>query len=170
MRSGAKVGIVRVSHSVALAEGAAELAAQIGGGEVTIVAAGGTDDGRVGEDDPRLDPRWTPTRPPLAGPAASARAAGPVGWSPAGQRCATEMRGGEALGHDHAPCVGDELAHLGDAERGHARVYPVEALVAGAGQKEPGRLGRDQRVPFFPGETEANYRLVRRRSDLNRFP
>src|SRR5260370_14229938 len=105
MRSGAKVGIVLVSHSVALAEGAAELAAQISGGEVTIVAAGGTDDGRVGEDDPRLDPRWTPTRPPLAGPAASARAAGPVGWSPAGQRCATEMRGGEALGHDHAPCV-----------------------------------------------------------------
>ncbi len=48
MSNGAKVGIVLVSHSVALAEGAAELAAQISGGEVTIVAAGGTDDGRIG--------------------------------------------------------------------------------------------------------------------------
>jgi len=44
----AKVGIVLVSHSAALAEGAAELAGQIGGGAETIVTAGGTDDGRIG--------------------------------------------------------------------------------------------------------------------------
>ncbi|HZR54926.1 MAG TPA: dihydroxyacetone kinase phosphoryl donor subunit DhaM [Streptosporangiaceae bacterium] len=44
----AKVGIVLVSHSAALAEGAAELAGQIGGGAVTIATAGGTDDGRIG--------------------------------------------------------------------------------------------------------------------------
>lgn len=44
----AKVGIVLVSHSASLAEGAAELAGQIGGGAVTIATAGGTDDGRIG--------------------------------------------------------------------------------------------------------------------------
>lgn len=44
----AQVGIVLVSHSAALAEGAAELAGQVGGGGVVIVAAGGTSDGRLG--------------------------------------------------------------------------------------------------------------------------
>jgi phosphoenolpyruvate---glycerone phosphotransferase subunit DhaM len=44
----AKVGIVLVSHSASLAEGAAELAGQVGGGTVTIATAGGTDDGRLG--------------------------------------------------------------------------------------------------------------------------
>jgi PTS hybrid protein len=42
------VGIVLVSHSAALAAGAAELAGQMGGGQVSIVAAGGTDDDRLG--------------------------------------------------------------------------------------------------------------------------
>lgn len=44
----AKVGIVLVSHSASLAAGTAELAGQVGGGAVTIAAAGGTDDGRLG--------------------------------------------------------------------------------------------------------------------------
>jgi dihydroxyacetone kinase phosphotransfer subunit len=48
MSPGARVGIVLVSHSAALAEGAAELAAQISGGTVVIIPAGGTDDGRLG--------------------------------------------------------------------------------------------------------------------------
>ena len=43
-----QVGIVLVSHSVRLAEGAADLAAQVGGGTVAVVAAGGTDDGGLG--------------------------------------------------------------------------------------------------------------------------
>ncbi len=42
------VGIVLVSHSAELAAGAAHLAAQVSGGTVTIVAAGGTDDGGLG--------------------------------------------------------------------------------------------------------------------------
>jgi PTS hybrid protein len=42
------VGIVLVSHSAELAEGAANLAAQVSGGTVTIIAAGGTDDGDLG--------------------------------------------------------------------------------------------------------------------------
>jgi dihydroxyacetone kinase phosphotransfer subunit len=46
--SSATVGIVLVSHSAALAEGAAELAGQISGGTVVIVPAGGTDDGGLG--------------------------------------------------------------------------------------------------------------------------
>src|SRR5690348_10090121 len=44
----ARVGIVLVSHSAALAKGAAELAAQISGGTVAIIPAGGTDDGGLG--------------------------------------------------------------------------------------------------------------------------
>ncbi len=43
-----QVGIVLVSHSARLAEGAADLAAQVGGGTVTVLAAGGTDDGGLG--------------------------------------------------------------------------------------------------------------------------
>ena len=37
-----------VSHSVWLADGAADLAAQVSGGTVTVAAAGGTDDGGLG--------------------------------------------------------------------------------------------------------------------------
>jgi phosphoenolpyruvate---glycerone phosphotransferase subunit DhaM len=44
----ANVGIVLISHSRALAEGAAELARQMGVGEVTVRAAGGTSDGGLG--------------------------------------------------------------------------------------------------------------------------
>jgi PTS hybrid protein len=44
----ANVGIVLVSHSASLAEGAAELAGQVSGGTVAIITAGGTDDGRLG--------------------------------------------------------------------------------------------------------------------------
>jgi phosphoenolpyruvate---glycerone phosphotransferase subunit DhaM len=43
-----QVGIVLVSHSVRLAEGTADLAAQVGGGTVAVIAAGGTDDGGLG--------------------------------------------------------------------------------------------------------------------------
>lgn len=42
------VGIVLVSHSRALAQGAAELAGQIAAGAVPVVPAGGTVDGRLG--------------------------------------------------------------------------------------------------------------------------
>jgi PTS hybrid protein len=42
------VGIVLVSHSAMLAEGAAELAAQMCAGRAPIAHAGGTDDGRLG--------------------------------------------------------------------------------------------------------------------------
>ncbi|MBV9452197.1 MAG: phosphoenolpyruvate--protein phosphotransferase [Streptosporangiaceae bacterium] len=42
------VGIVLVSHSAELAAGTAHLAGQVSGGTVTVVAAGGTDDGGLG--------------------------------------------------------------------------------------------------------------------------
>lgn len=45
---GPRVGIVLVSHSAGLAEGAADLAGQVGGGTVRVVAAGGTEDGGLG--------------------------------------------------------------------------------------------------------------------------
>jgi PTS hybrid protein len=43
-----RVGIVLVSHSVQLAEGAADLARQVSGGTVAVLAAGGTEDGELG--------------------------------------------------------------------------------------------------------------------------
>ncbi len=42
------VGIVLISHSRALAEGAADVAAQVSGVGVTLVGVGGTEDGRLG--------------------------------------------------------------------------------------------------------------------------
>jgi phosphoenolpyruvate---glycerone phosphotransferase subunit DhaM len=48
MPPAAQVGIVLVSHSAELAEGAADLASQVGGGTVTVVPAGGADDGGLG--------------------------------------------------------------------------------------------------------------------------
>jgi phosphoenolpyruvate---glycerone phosphotransferase subunit DhaM len=44
----ANVGIVLISHSRTLAEGAAELARQMGVGEVSVEPAGGTEDGGLG--------------------------------------------------------------------------------------------------------------------------
>ena len=55
MNPDARVGIVLVSHSAALAEGAAELAAQISGGTVAIVPAGGTEDGGLGTSAARVE-------------------------------------------------------------------------------------------------------------------
>ena len=43
-----RVGIVLVSHSARLAEGAADLAGQVSGETVRVLAAGGTDDGGLG--------------------------------------------------------------------------------------------------------------------------
>jgi PTS hybrid protein len=43
-----RVGIVLVSHSARLAEGAADLARQVSGGSVAVLAAGGTEDGDLG--------------------------------------------------------------------------------------------------------------------------
>jgi phosphoenolpyruvate---glycerone phosphotransferase subunit DhaM len=48
MSNDARVGIVLVSHSAGLAEGAAELARQVSSGQVRVEPAGGTDDGRLG--------------------------------------------------------------------------------------------------------------------------
>jgi phosphoenolpyruvate---glycerone phosphotransferase subunit DhaM len=51
----ANVGIVLISHSRALAEGAAELARQMGVGEVTVEPAGGADGGGLGTSIDLLD-------------------------------------------------------------------------------------------------------------------
>ncbi len=42
------MGIVLISHSAPLADGLAELLAQLGGSEVGVAPAGGTDDGGIG--------------------------------------------------------------------------------------------------------------------------
>jgi PTS hybrid protein len=49
-----QVGIVLVSHSEKIAEGTADLATQVGGGTVAVVAAGGTDDGGLGTSASRI--------------------------------------------------------------------------------------------------------------------
>jgi dihydroxyacetone kinase phosphotransfer subunit len=51
---GAYVGLVVVSHSVRIAEGTAELAGQMAGEGVRIVAAGGLEDGTIGTDAARI--------------------------------------------------------------------------------------------------------------------
>lgn len=48
------VGLVVVSHSGRIAEGTAELAGQMAGPDVRIVAAGGMDDGSIGTDAARI--------------------------------------------------------------------------------------------------------------------
>lgn len=51
---GPQVGIVLVSHSARLAEGAADLAGQVGGGTVRVIPAGGTEDGGLGTSAEKL--------------------------------------------------------------------------------------------------------------------
>ena len=53
MSADVRVGIVLVSHSTALAEGAAELVGQIGGG-VTVIPAGGAEDGGIGTSEAKV--------------------------------------------------------------------------------------------------------------------
>jgi dihydroxyacetone kinase phosphotransfer subunit len=50
----ASPGIVLVSHSAAIAEGLAAMAAEVAGGEVRIVAAGGGPEGTLGTDGGRV--------------------------------------------------------------------------------------------------------------------
>jgi phosphoenolpyruvate---glycerone phosphotransferase subunit DhaM len=49
------VGIVLVSHSAALADGLAEIAAQVAGDEVRIETAGGSSDSRLGTSGDRVE-------------------------------------------------------------------------------------------------------------------
>jgi dihydroxyacetone kinase phosphotransfer subunit len=51
---GALVGLVVVSHSARIAEGTVELARQMAGPDVRIVAAGGLEDGEIGTDAARV--------------------------------------------------------------------------------------------------------------------
>src|ERR1700759_2668930 len=56
MNPDATVGIVLVSHSSALAEGAADMASQVAGGPdgVAVIPAGGTDDGGLGTSESKV--------------------------------------------------------------------------------------------------------------------
>jgi dihydroxyacetone kinase phosphotransfer subunit len=48
------IGIVLVSHSAPLADGLADMARQIAGGDVRVIAAGGGPDGTLGTDGDRI--------------------------------------------------------------------------------------------------------------------
>jgi PTS hybrid protein len=52
--AGSLVGIVVVSHSARIAEGVAELAAQMAGPDVALIAVGGGPDGGLGTDAGRI--------------------------------------------------------------------------------------------------------------------
>jgi len=52
--AGALVGLVIVSHSAKVADGTLELARQMAGDDVRIVAAGGMEDGTIGTDASRI--------------------------------------------------------------------------------------------------------------------
>jgi AcrR family transcriptional regulator len=84
-----------------------------------------------------------------------------------GAELSTEVSRRHLLRHDHAPGIGDELAHLVAAEDRHPRVDPVEALIGQPRQHELGRLGRDQRGPFLFRETEPHDRLIRGDRDVD---
>jgi len=49
------VGVVLVSHSQKLAEGLAELVRELGGDQVSVIAAGGMDDGSLGTSYGRIE-------------------------------------------------------------------------------------------------------------------
>jgi phosphoenolpyruvate---glycerone phosphotransferase subunit DhaM len=53
-KANGRVGLVLISHSSAIAEGLAELVAQVAGPDVPIVAAGGASDGSLGTDGERV--------------------------------------------------------------------------------------------------------------------
>src|SRR6266536_3093425 len=92
----ATVGIVLVSHSAELAAGTAHLAAQVSGGTVTIIAAGGTDDGDLGTSAAKVERGLSDAEsgagvvvlPDLGSAVLTARA-GRSPWRPAGspRRC-----------------------------------------------------------------------------------
>jgi phosphoenolpyruvate---glycerone phosphotransferase subunit DhaM len=48
------VGLVLVSHSGTLVDGLREMVAQVAGAEVPVASAGGTEDGRLGTNAPRI--------------------------------------------------------------------------------------------------------------------
>ena len=48
------MGLVLVSHSRTLADGLREMVAQVAGADVPIATAGGTEDGRLGTNAPRI--------------------------------------------------------------------------------------------------------------------
>jgi len=48
------VSLVLVSHSVALVEGLRDMVAQVAGPDVRVATAGGTEDGRLGTNAPRI--------------------------------------------------------------------------------------------------------------------
>ena len=68
----ALVGLVIVSHSASIADGVAELVAQVAGPDVAIVPAGGGPDGTLGTDGDRVRvicagaPKSNPAQSPSA--------------------------------------------------------------------------------------------------------
>lgn len=48
------IGLVLVTHSSSIADGLADMVAQVAGEDVPVATAGGTDDGRLGTSAPRI--------------------------------------------------------------------------------------------------------------------
>ena len=66
------MSLVLISHSAALVEGLRDMVAQVAGPDVRVVVAGGTEDGRLGTNAPRIADAIREA----AGPVGSSRASG----------------------------------------------------------------------------------------------
>ena len=80
------------------------------------------------------------------------------------------MRGRDALGDDPGPGCEDQLAHLGDVERVHARDDPVKPQVRVRRHLEHVRAGRDHGGTLLLGKAEPHGPLVAREGDIDDGP
>ena len=118
------VGIVLVSHSAALAAGAAELAGQVSGGLVRVRAAGGTEDGGLGTSADKI----------AAAVAAADAGAGVVVLPDLGSAVLTvRAMLGDPSGEAGSPAIGGAAVALVDAPFAEGAVAAAVTAAGGAG-------------------------------------
>ena len=147
------VGLVIVSHSAGLAQGAAELAREMGGGDVAIAAAGGLDDGSVGTDAARVMAAVDEVRSPDG-----VLVLMDLGSALMSAEMAVEMADpdGGPVELSAAPLVEGAVAAAARA-RGGAALAEVAAEARGALRMKTSQLGQDDSpaadaAPAFDGD------------------
>src|SRR3954467_2971921 len=153
------VNLVIVSHSARLAEGVAELAAEMGGGEVMIEPAGGLDDGSIGTDAERVRAAIERVRSP-----AGVLVLMDLGSALMSAEVALEMleQDGGPVALTAAPLVEGAVAAAARA-RGGAALEEVAAEARGGLARKTARLeetgGEDEAVPEAAGGDALRARL-----------
>src|SRR3954468_9123560 len=133
------VNLVIVSHSARLAEGVAELAAEMGGGEVMIEPAGGLDGGSIGTDAERVRAAIERVRSP-----AGVLVLMDLGSALMSAEIALEMlEEGGPVALSPAPLVGGAVAAAARA-RGGAALEEVAAEARGALAMKTSQLGEEE--------------------------